>query len=55
MKKNLIRSAGILVFAFVLIAGFSCKKEGDTIGIITVVDSLGNPVPSASVDMSARW
>jgi len=49
MKKNLIRTAGIFVLAAFLIAGVSCKKDGDTIGIITVVDTSGNGVTSASV------
>jgi hypothetical protein len=49
MKKNLIRFAGIFTLALILMGGISCKKEGDTIGIITVVDSSGNPVTSATV------
>jgi hypothetical protein len=52
MKKNIALVAGIFSLTAVLITSLgSCHKDEDTVAIITVVDSLGNPVPSASVTL----
>lgn len=41
--------SALALFALVLIAMPSCRKEGDTIAIITVVDTSGTRVPGATV------
>jgi len=52
MKKNVALLAGIFVLSlFVMISIESCSKDEDTIGVITVLDTAGNPVTSATVTL----
>lgn len=45
-------AAAILALFFLGFLTFSaCKKSGPTIAIITVVDTIGTPVPNASVTL----
>jgi len=52
MKKIVAQVAGIfLLMIIVTLSLQSCSKEEETIGVITVLDSLGNPVTSATVTL----
>jgi hypothetical protein len=52
MKKNIGLFAGLAsVLVFLMIFSSSCSKEEDTIAVITVVDSSGSPVTSATVTL----
>jgi hypothetical protein len=51
-KKAYGRLTGwIICCLFVTMTFFSCKKDGPTVAIISVVDSIGNPVPDAKVTL----
>jgi len=52
MKKNIALLAGIFsLFVLLMVSAESCKKEADTVGVITVLDTAGNPVTSATVTL----
>ena len=42
---------GMFITAAFLLSAASCHKDEDTVAIITVVDTAGNIVPSASVTL----
>jgi hypothetical protein len=43
--------AGISTMMFLSFTFFSCKKDGETKGVILVNDSIGNPVEGAEVTL----
>jgi len=49
--NRIIGKAGLLVLAagFLSLGVFSCRKEGDTVAKIKVVDTAGNEFPNAMV------
>ena len=52
MKKNVGPFLGLLSLSlFLMIFSGSCNKESDTMAVITVVDTAGNPVTSATVTL----
>jgi hypothetical protein len=55
--KYIIRNAGVLgiliLFAITLSLAPSCKKTGESVAVITVLDSLGKPVQGALVKLTA--
>jgi len=52
MKKNVALVAGIFLLMMIVTISFqSCSKDEETIGVITVLDSAGNAVSSASVTL----
>lgn len=50
-EKRIAQLTGISILAFILIQGLfsGCKKDGPTMAVITVVDSLGRPAQGATV------
>ena len=50
MKKTILKISSILLVVFLVSTVFtSCSKEKDTIGIIKVVNSNGNPMSGVTV------
>jgi len=50
MKKIVLKAAlFVLALGFVSLATVSCRKEGDTVAKIYVIDTSGAPVPGAMV------
>ena len=53
MKKTILKISSILLAVFLVSTVFtSCEKEKDTIGIIKVVNSNGEPMSGATVVLS---
>jgi hypothetical protein len=52
LKDHYVPITGILVTLFFLVLTFSsCKKDGDTKGVVIVNDSIGNVVEGATVTL----
>ncbi len=50
MNKKITKGALlVMTFGFISLASFSCRKEGDTVAKILVIDTSGAPVAGAMV------
>ena len=56
MKKLIFGSTALLIalFAFFSTGGTSCKKESQCDALITVLDTVGNPVVGATVKLDCN-